>query len=639
MVPSILSIGNATNDSYLEINPDQKVFKDEENTFHYDLTFDDSTLEYKKAAKVYGGVVLSDQVFRAAHLKSFSSINPQGFANFSPEKSHFETIDRYIISTKASSVVLSGNPRNLKWERPIYTPSVIYIAEPSFSEQYLSDFEKYLDENPKIEIIFSLNDFDDRFTRKLLQRSKIVFVNLDKAISLENIDFYDIEKATDDIIELGAEQVVVIKESEIIAANKNVVSKINYDFNLNSFYQSSIFKASYVAESFESTDIEHNLQLSVVIASESDFSEIIKPLIASQILSRSSQDYEVEFIKNIPNFEEKLHSVAEALVVRPKGIFAADESGGNINKKFESIGIEDIEENRRRYREMFFTTPDIQNYLSGIILFEETVSQSTPDGENFVDYLKNKGILAGVKLDGGLAPLTGFEGETITKGLDVLDEKLEKYAAKGLDFAKWRVAFDIDAEREDTDDQEILPTNAAIAANVQILARYAKACQSYGIVPIVEPEVIFAGEHSVEECNYATKRILHALFEELKLFKVDLKGAILKVNMVLSGKQNSHQSSPSEVAQQTIEVLKSTVPKELAGIVFLSGGQTVHQATDNLQAITNLGPFDWNITYSYARALQEPALKAWAGKDENTRQAQLVFLERVAANSHALYKN
>lgn len=191
-----------------------------------------------------------------------------------------------------------------------------------------------------------------------------------------------------------------------------------------------------------------------MIAEESDFNEIIRPLVANQILARSNEKYEIEFIKNLPDFGEKLHNTATSLVVRPKGIFAADESGGNIHKKFEAIGLEDSRENRRRYREMFFTTPDIQNYLSGVILFEETVSQSNSDGQNFVDYLKDRGMLVGVKLDGGLAPLAGFEGEMITKGLDFLDEKLKKYAEKSVDFAKWRVAFDIDAERENMAEDE-----------------------------------------------------------------------------------------------------------------------------------------------------------------------------------------
>lgn len=638
MQPSILSIGYATKDSFLDIKPKKGVFKDENNQLHLDLAFDDSSLEYNKQAGIYGGIVLSDKIFRSAHLKSFSSVNPQGFANFSPENIKTKFIQRYIVAHQGRSFVLNSSARGLKWEDPFYVPGIVYVDGRGFSADYLAGFENYLEQNKSTKIIFNLNDFEKALAEKLLSRSELVFINLAKPVAVD-LDMTSVDSTIESLADFGVNHAVLFDDDKVFVSYTGSLVEAQTDFALNSFYQKAIFRAAYTAEFLDGADLEDNLQIALAIAENSGFNDPVKPLIARQILARSESKYQVEFLRKSLDFTEKLHKAAAELVERPKGIFAADESGGNIHKKFTEAGIEDIEENRRRYREMFFTTPDIQNYLSGIILFEETVSQSTPDGENFVDYLKNKGILAGVKLDGGLAPLTGFEGETITKGLDVLDEKLEKYAAKGLDFAKWRVAFDIDAEREDIDDQEILPTNASIAANVQILARYAKACQSYGIVPIVEPEVIFAGEHSVEECNYATKRILHALFEELKLFKVDLKGAILKVNMVLSGKQNSHQSSPSEVAQQTIEVLKSTVPKELAGIVFLSGGQTVHQATDNLQAITNLGPFDWNITYSYARALQEPALRAWAGKDENTRQAQLVFLERVAANSHALYKN
>ena len=237
-----------------------------------------------------------------------------------------------------------------------------------------------------------------------------------------------------------------------------------------------------------------------------------------------------------------------------------------------------------------------------------------------------------VKLDGGLYPLSGFDGETIAHGLDSLDEKLQKYSKMGIDFAKWRVAFEINEEKD-------TPSNVAIATNLRILARYAKACQNYGIVPIVEPEVVYTGKHTIKQCRVVTEKILKGLFEELKLFEVDLEGMILKTNMVLAGSESEIQSSSREVARETVEVLKRSVPKELAGVVFLSGGQTETQATDNLQEITNLGPFNWGITYSYARALQLPALQAWAGKDENIHQAQLLFLERVAENSHALYKN
>lgn len=639
MQPSILSIGNATNDSFLEIKDNQQFFSDENNIFHFNLTFDDSELEYKKVAGVFGGVILSDKIFRAAHLKSFSDINPQGFANFSPENSEFESIVRYVIMHENSSFVLSADNREMNWMAPKYVPGLIYVAENGFSDEYLHEFENYLDEHKNVKVAFSLEDFLDNkeLAKKMLKRAEFVFADYKTDFSEFGLDYDSEEKLAEELIKLGVKNVLIISGEDIFAANEQNAVKLRSDFKINSFFQNSILKAAFLAEQFFSDDISDSLKTAMAIANESDFYDIVKPLIARQVMTREKDKYEVEVLKYNPNLTEKLHETAQALVARPKGIFAADESGGNIHKKFEQAGIEDTEENRRRYREMFFTAPDIHNYLSGVILFEETTDQKTNNGENFVDYIKGRGMFSGVKLDEGLVPFTGFDGETVTKGLDDLEERLEKYAKKGLSFAKWRVAFDIDAGFEfDRDD---FPSNAAIAANVQILARYAKACQKFGIVPIVEPEVVYAGKHSLSQCKVATQRILHSLFEELSLFEVDLRGTILKVNMVLSGKENAHYSDPREVAKETVEVLRDAVPKDLAGIVFLSGGQTVYQATDNLQAITNLGPFDWGVTYSYARALQEPALEAWAGKDENIRQAQLVFLERVAANSHALYKN
>lgn len=638
MQPSVLSIGNATNDSYLELKDDKKVFSDENDIFHFDLNFDDSSLEYEKSANVFGGVVVSDKIFRSAHLKSFSDINPQGYSNFSPENSEFNSVNRYIITHENASSILSANNRAMSWQDPKYVPGIIYVAENEFSDKYLSDFNDYLDKYSNVKTTFSLDDFADNIelAKKLLSRGELVFLNVDKFVDIAELDYTSADTLIESLFELGANNVVLFVGGQVLAANKTQTSQITVNFELNNFYQTSIFKAAYAAEIYSGSELPDALKLAAVISSESKYDEILKPLFAKQILTRNAEKYSVEMLRNQPNTAEKMRETAANLVIRPKGIFAADESGGNIHKKFEAIGIEDIAKNRRRYREMFFTTPDIQNYLSGVILFEETVTQSNSSGENFVDYLKGRGMYAGVKLDEGLTPLAGFSGETVTKGLDNLEDKLIDYSNRGIDFAKWRVAFDIDAS---TEDDRILPSNASIAANVQILARYARACQDYGIVPIVEPEVIFAGKHSLKECEVATKRILHSLFEELDLFGVDLSAALLKVNMVLSGKDNSHKSSPREVAESTAQVLRETVPESLAGVVFLSGGQTIHQATDNLQAITNVGPYPWGVTYSYARALQEPALKAWSGKDENVRQAQLVFLERVAANSHALYKN
>ena len=631
MKPTILSIGNATKDNFLDIQ-NQKIYKDELNDFHYDLTFDDSTLNYQKQAGVYGGTILSEKIFMAAHFKAFSSANPKGTSRFEYNENN-DLIDRFIVSHKGKSFILTSNPRNTKWISPAFPPDLIYIADTNFSQNYLADFRKYLRENPKIELVFNIADLDPELAHELFIRANLVFVDFRKQNLSDLIDYSSYKDAINSLIKTGVRGVVIFDGSKIIAGNKEKIASIETNFELNSFYQNNIFQAAFVAENFSnSSKLEENLQVAVTIANKSDFNDILKPFYAHQILNRKNYELPVIVLSDTPDIKARLYKTAAKLVARPKGIFAADESGGNIHKKFESIGIEDTFENRRAYREMFFKTPDIENYLSGIILFEETTEQNTSEGINFVEYLKNRDILVGVKLDGGLQPLVGFEGETISLGLDSLIEKLQKYSKMGIDFAKWRVAFEIDEEKG-------TPSEAAIASNLRVLAQYAKACQNYGIVPIVEPEVVYSGKHTIKQCREITEKILKKLFEELKIFKVDLKGVILKTNMVLAGSENEIQSSSREVARETISVFKKIIPKELAGIVFLSGGQTATQATDNLQEITNLGPFDWGLTYSYARALQLPALQAWAGKPENVQQAQLLFLERVAANSHALYKN
>ena len=632
MKPTILSIGNATKDNFLYIQ-NQKIYKDELNDFHYDLTFDDSTLNYQKQAGVYGGTILSEKIFTAAHFKAFSSANPNGTSYFEYDEINSNLIDRFIVSYKGKSFILTSNPRSTKWVSPAFPPDLIYIADANFSQNYLTDFKKYLRDNPKIELVFNIADLGPELAHEFFVRANLVFVDFRKQNLSDLIDYSSYENAIDSLIRTGVRGVVIFDGSKIVAGNKEKIASIETNFELNSFYQNNIFQAAFVAENFSnSSKLEENLQVSVTIANKSDFNDILKPFYAHQILNRKNYELPVDVLSNTPDIEIRLHKTAAKLVTRPKGIFAADESGGNIHKKFETIRIEDTFENRRAYREMFFKTPDIENYLSGIILFEETTEQNTSEGINFVEYLKNRGILVGVKLDGGLQPLTGFEGETISLGLDSLIEKLQKYSKAGIDFAKWRVAFEIDEEKG-------TPSEAAIASNLRVLAQYAKACQNYGIVPIVEPEVVYSGKHTIKQCREVTEKILKKLFEELKIFKVDLKGTILKTNMVLAGSENEIQSSSREVARETVSIFKKIVPKELAGIVFLSGGQTTTQATDNLQEITNLGPFDWGLTYSYARALQMPALQAWAGKPENIQQAQLLFLERVAANSHALYKN
>ncbi|MBQ6130690.1 fructose-bisphosphate aldolase class I [Candidatus Saccharibacteria bacterium] len=324
-----------------------------------------------------------------------------------------------------------------------------------------------------------------------------------------------------------------------------------------------------------------------------------------------------------------LKQMAAQLLARGKGILAADESGGSIHKKFEGMGIPDDFQHRRDYRNLFFTTEGLEKYVNGVILFDETARQKADDGRTFTEFLTAKGVIPGIKVDMGLANFTGST-EKYTLGLAGLPERLEEYYQMGLRFAKWRAAFEV---------TEITPTKQAVLKNVEILAEYAKDCQTAGIVPIVEPELVFDGDYSIEKGAGLTGIILGYLFTALKEREVQLNATILKVNMVLAGKQYKQQSTAQEVGDWTAKVLKRFVPKELAGVVFLSGGQTPEQATENLQAVINNGPFSWPVTFSFARALQGPALEAWKGNNANYPEAQKRFLERLEANCVALKKH
>lgn len=321
-----------------------------------------------------------------------------------------------------------------------------------------------------------------------------------------------------------------------------------------------------------------------------------------------------------------MQEVAAALVAKPKGILAADRRKESTAKRFAEYGIEVTEENRRLYRQLLFTTPDMEAYISGIILFDETTRQKSDDGELFPDLIARRGMIPGVKVDEGKAPMPGFEGELVTYGLDNLPKRLEEYAKMGLKFAKWRAALQVGEGK---------PSPAVVVANMHAMARFAAYCQAAGLVPIVEPEVLLDGDHSLEQCKEVLADVLDELFVQLDLMKVDLKATVLKTSMVLSGKDASRQATTDEVAAATVEVLTGHVPQNLGGIVFLSGGQEVEQATENLQAITNLGPFPWNVSFSYDRALQIPAVETWRGKSENVPAAQEAFFERVKANSRA----
>jgi len=321
-----------------------------------------------------------------------------------------------------------------------------------------------------------------------------------------------------------------------------------------------------------------------------------------------------------------LERVAAAMVAKGKGILAADESNSTAGKRFDKFGIAKTEENRRAYRELLFTTPDAAQWISGVILYDETIRQKTGNGVPFPDYLTKLGIIPGIKVDLGAKPLALYANETITEGLDGLRERLEEYYKLGARFAKWRAVIDIGAD---------IPSRGAIEANAHALARYAALCQEQNIVPIVEPEVLMDGAHTIERCEQVTDATLNEVFIQLHRARLHLEGMILKPNMVISGKKCPTQATPEQVAAATIRCLKRHVPGAVPGIAFLSGGQSDEEATAHLDAINKLGPLPWHVTFSYGRALQAAPQKAWSGKPENVPAAQRAFGHRAQMNSLA----
>lgn len=324
---------------------------------------------------------------------------------------------------------------------------------------------------------------------------------------------------------------------------------------------------------------------------------------------------------------EQLESIAQAMVAPGKGIIAIDESNNTIKKRFDTVGVPNTEENRRAYREMLLTTPGLNQHISGAILYDETIRQSTKAGVPFTKLMMDAGILPGIKVDKGPFPLAGFPGELVTEGLDGLRERLAEYAKLGAKFAKWRAVITINGDS---------PSGTCIEANCHALARYAALCQEAGIVPMVEPEVLMDGSHDIDECYEVTEATLRSLFASLYEQNVFLEGSILKASMVLAGKDCEEQSDIDDVADATIRCLKASVPASLPGIVFLSGGQSDELATAHLNAMNQQGPHPWPLSFSYGRAMQQAALKLW-GKDmgANFASAQAAVAQRAKENGLA----
>jgi fructose-bisphosphate aldolase, class I len=322
----------------------------------------------------------------------------------------------------------------------------------------------------------------------------------------------------------------------------------------------------------------------------------------------------------------ELNKVATAMVAPGRGLLAADESNATIKKRFDTLGVESTADNRRDYREMLFRSADLAKYISGVILYDETIRQNAKDGTPLVKIIEKAGALPGIKVDKGIKPLPSSPGEVVTEGLDGLRERLVEYRGLGAKFAKWRAVIDIGND---------MPSYNCINANAQALARYAALCQDEGIVPIVEPEVLMDGDHDIERCEKITEWTLKTVFEQLYYARVALEGMVLKPNMVVPGKKSGKRASVEEVADKTLRVLKACVPAAVPGIAFLSGGQSDEDATAHLDAMNKMGALPWRVSFSYGRALQHAPQTTWSGKPENVAAAQRAFNHRAMMNGLA----
>ena len=610
---NILIVGNITKDVYLRLDNRQNNFETDQNDIKWlDFAFDGSTHKYYNRVSIFGGASISLEVLTRFGLQAEISGTTASFLDGQFIAKDADTVYRYILCQDRHVSYLSpSNYAQTTWEVPNESVDWIYLdRSANISPKLAEEIVEYLELNHQSKLALFVGKYSNvnaNHMRNLFNHASLVITDLKLSQNIENL--------------------VTITPNHIEYMGKRVRWQLEDRQDLMTHLSShltigaSVFGALVLGKEADEALLlaRANIERSILSAS-SNLTTLEEEI--------SDDFYRVE--KHNPK-EDRMLEVeenAKRLVDEGRGILAADESGGSIHKKFESMNIPDDEEHRRDYRNIFFTTPDLEKFVNGVILFDETARQQSDDGQDFVSYLAAKGIIPGIKVDQGLEPIEGSD-EKYTKGLEGLPERLEEYYDMGARFAKWRAAFEV------TDHS---PSPMAIRKNAEILAQYALDCQNAGIVPIVEPELVYDGDYPIEKNIEYTGQILDALFEELKNKNVSLPGCILKVNMVLAGKRYNVQSTPEEVGKATADVLRAHVPSELAGVVFLSGGQTVTQATENLQAVTNNGPFPWPVTFSFARALQDPALHAWKGDNANADAARAGFRERLVANCEALKK-
>jgi len=599
-------IGNVTRDTYITLDSHQSTIeKGRYDTPWLTAPFDDShSLKYFNEITTLGGSAITQDIF------SIFGHEP-AIINDPTMDDEPDLTDRYILTVDNHALHLfPTTPKQTIFTAPVNPPDYLYIGRSANLDiTAVTSIINYLHIHQNVKLILFIskrtNPSGRPYENDLLARSDLIIS--------------DIEFNT---------------ERPILYIGKNILSygslSVPLSLTPKNRLMTTLSSHSLIAAAFAASMISGHGPKQALLFAKATIEH--STLIASPSYNKlkdiiMDQDYLIQNDTSKPNAIPEVELTVERLMVPGKGILAADESGGSIKKKFEAAGIPDEEEVRRTYRNIFFTTPGISEYLTGIILFDETARQKSDDGRTFPQFISDLGIIPGIKVDLGLEPIPESPDENYTKGLDTLGDRLAEYYDMGARFAKWRAAFNV---------TNSTPSELAIDKNCEILAEYAKICQEHNIVPIVEPEVVHDGDYTIRASAEITSKILNKLFEQLEQRSVNLKGCILKVNMCLAGSRYEIQSSAAEVGRVTAEVLKAIVPDKLAGVVFLSGGQEVEQSTNNLAEIIKNGPFPWYVTFSFARALQDPVIDTLKNIPENIPVAQGAFLERLKANQLAL---
>ena len=603
---NILVVGNVVKDVFLNLNSHTEHLEADKHGIQWlDVGFNSSEHHFFNRNSSLGGAAISLEVLTKMGLQA--SVSGTDLSTTDGELSSLSPIEIYryiLIADEKVSYFVPSTRKTTDFTAPSTPVDYLYIDRSAeLTPETVTRLLAFLDASPATQLILYLQPTNGRTIKPLIPRATLVFV----------------EGATTSApADIAPDKLIRISETSIEHSGATVhldTSRVNIATHLSLY---SIATATIVG----GVALDRPLEQCFALAQAN---------VAHSTLTASLTLDELELLVRDTPEQSSLELTAASLMLPGKGILAADESGGSIKKKFARLHIPDTYDTRRDYRNIFLATPDLQSYITGVILFDETSTQLADTGQTFTDYLISRRIIPGIKVDQGLASLP-HSVETYTQGLDGLDQRLREYYTRGLRFAKWRAAFTIYTS---TSDELLTPTDHAITENCRSLAQYASACQSAGLVPIVEPEVVYDGYYTIAQNATVTGKILDTLFAELAKCGVSLGACILKVNMVLDGKRYQ-LTPPAEVGRTTATVLREHVPAELAGVVFLSGGQTVEQATANLAAIEANGPFPWPVSFSFARALQDPALYAWAGDNKNTDSARQAFLSRLIANTDAL---